>query len=226
MSALASLVLAYDRLATSGEVPAFGYSQEKIGFLISLNADGTPAGQPIDLREGEGKKKTSPMMAVPASFKRPGVTPRAFFLWDNTAFALGITASEKKDGLTRLQAFRDRHKRELAGAKDEGLKAFLKFVEMWTPEDFVRLGWPDEMKDQNVVFALESERRKYVRIHDRPAARELWATIYAGTDKLEAVCLVTGEQAPVARLHPSIKGVWGAQTSGASIISFNLDAFT
>jgi CRISPR-associated protein Csd1 len=57
MSALASLVRAYDRLATRGEVPAFGYSHEKIGFLISLNTDGTPAGSPIDLREGEGKKR-------------------------------------------------------------------------------------------------------------------------------------------------------------------------
>ena len=27
-------------------------------------------------------------------------------------------------------------------------------------------------------------------------------------------------------MHPAIKGVWGAQTSGASIVSFNLDAFT
>jgi CRISPR-associated protein Csd1 len=27
-------------------------------------------------------------------------------------------------------------------------------------------------------------------------------------------------------LHPAIKGVWGAQSSGASIVSFNLDAFT
>ena len=30
----------------------------------------------------------------------------------------------------------------------------------------------------------------------------------------------------MARLHPAIKGVWGAQSSGASIVSFNLDAFT
>jgi CRISPR-associated protein Csd1 len=226
MSALASLVRAYDRLATRGEVPPFGFSQEKIGFLISLNVDGTPVGQPIDLREGEGRKKESRMMAVPAAFKRPGVTPRAFFLWDNTAYAFGITASESKDGSTRLEAFRERHRRELAGTKDEGLLALLKFVDAWTPEDFARLGWPDEMKDQNIVFALESERRRDIRIHDRPAARELWAKLAAGADKAEAVCLVTGERGPVARLHPSIKGVWGAQTAGASIISFNLDAFT
>jgi CRISPR-associated protein Csd1 len=56
MSALASLVRAYDRLATRGEVPAFGYSHEKIGFLISLNTDGTPAGSPICARGKEKKR--------------------------------------------------------------------------------------------------------------------------------------------------------------------------
>ena len=32
------------------------------------------------------------------------------------------------------------------------------------------------MKDRNIVFALESERLKNIRIHDRPAARALWAS--------------------------------------------------
>ena len=82
------------------------------------------------------------------------------------------------------------------------------------------------MKDQNIVFALETERRANIYIHDRPAARALWARLSAEGDKTEAVCLVTGERGPIARLHPSIKGVWGAQSSGASIVSFNLDAFT
>jgi CRISPR-associated protein Csd1 len=37
---------------------------------------------------------------------------------------------------------------------------------------------------------------------------------------------MTGQEAQIARLHPSIKGVQGGQSSGASIVSFNLDAFT
>ena len=82
------------------------------------------------------------------------------------------------------------------------------------------------MKDQNIVFALESERLRDIRIHDRPAARALWASVSAEGEKSEAACLVTGERGPIARLHPAIKGVWGAQTSGASIVSFNLNAFT
>lgn len=227
MSALASLARAYDRMAARHEVPALGYSSEKIGFLISLNPDGSVVGKPIDLRSGEGKKKVAASLAVPASFKRPGVTPKAFFLWDNTAFALGVTASEGKDGATRLKAFQERHLRDLAEADDEGLLALRLFIEKWCPEDFGKLGWPEEMKDQNVVFALESERLDKVYIHDRPAARELWARLSAQGDRNDSsICLVSGERAPVARLHPSIKGVWGAQTAGASIVSFNLDAFT
>ena len=33
------------------------------------------------------------------------------------------------------------------------------------------------MKDQNVVFALESDRRQGIYLHDRPAAKTLWADI-------------------------------------------------
>ena len=40
-----------------------------------------------------------------------------------------------------------------------------------------------------------------------------------------ATCLVTGQESAIARLHPAIKGVMGAQSSGAGVVSFNLDAF-
>ena len=226
MSALASLVRAYERLPNA---PAFGYSTERIGFLVSLNADGSPAGPPIDLRAGEGKskRKTPRLMQVPASFKRPGTTPRSFFLWDNTAFALGVSASEKKAGATRLEAFRQLHRKELTGTDDPGLKALLCFIDSWSPADFARLGWPEEMKDQNIVFALESERLKDICIHDRPAARALWTQLSAEGEKKEATCLITGERGPIARLHPPIKGIRspGGGKDADSIVSFNLPAF-
>ena len=40
-----------------------------------------------------------------------------------------------------------------------------------------------------------------------------------------AQCLVTGQTAPIAATHPSIKGVAGAQSSGAALVSFNAPAF-
>ena len=225
MSALASLVGAYHRLARRDEVPSFGYSQEKIGFLIALNPDGTLAQAPIDLRLGEGKKKAAPPLAVPQPAKRTsGLAPN--FLWDKTAYVLGVTAGEGKRTTLEHEAFVGRHREWLTNSNDEGLLALLRFLDRWTPNQFKSRAWPDEMKDQNVVFALESERYGNVRIHDRPAARELWGRLSAAGEKNQAACLVTGNYAPVARLHPAIKGVWGAQSSGASIVSFNLDAFT
>lgn len=224
MSALASLASAYDRMAARGELPAYGYSRQKISFLISLNPDGTLAHDPIDLRQNEGKKKVACLMAVPQPVKKAsGIASN--FLWEKTAYALGVTAGEGKRTLREHEAFLSLHRGWLATSTDEGLQALLLFIGSWVPERFVELGWPEDMKDQNIVFALESERLDKVMIHSRPAARELFARLSAAGEKSEAVCLITGNRAPVARLHPSIKGVWNAQPSGASIVSFNQDAF-
>ena len=47
----------------------------------------------------------------------------------------------------------------------------------------------------------------------------------SGKDEEVMTCLVTGEKAPIARLHPAIKGVMGAQSMGASLVGFNARAF-
>lgn len=221
MSILSSLVQAYGRLP---DAPPFGFSAEKIGFLISLNEDGSIA-HVVDLRDGTGKKKVARLLPVPASFKRPGITPRSFFLWDNTAYVLGVSANEAKGVEARHKAFQDLHMELLKASDDEGLIALRKFISSWTPNTFIKLGWPDDMKDQNVIFALERER-KHRFLHQREAAKAIWEQHFADGARTQAVCLVTGQVAPVARLHPAIKGVWGGQVAGGSIVSFNLDAFT
>jgi len=222
MSILASLVSAYHRLE---KAPAQGFSSEKIGFVISLNEDGTPAGKPIDLREGEGRKKTPRLIAAPQAVKRTsGVA--ANFLWDKTSYVLGVTAAPGKSADKEHEKFRETHLEALTGTDDLGLIALRLFLENWRPEDFERLEWPEDMKDQNIIFVLESDRRRDLWLHNRPAAKALWTNLQAATAGANAICLVSGEDAPIARLHPAIKGVWGAQSSGASLVSFNLNAFT
>lgn len=221
MSILASLVRAYDRLPYA---PAIGYSAEKIGFLVSLNRDGTVA-HVIDLREGEGKKKSPRAMLVPQATKRTvAIAPN--FLWDKTSYVLGVTAGEGKRLADEHAAFVQRHLEALDEQTDEGLRALAQFLKNWSPDQFVAPLWSEEMKDQNVAFCLEGERLAGIMLHDRPAARDLWARLSNSDEQAKQVCLVTGQHAPVARLHPSIKGVWGGQSSGGAIVSFNLDAFT
>lgn len=217
MSLLAALVRAYDRLP---DAPPFGYSSEKIGFCVALNLDGS-VDEVIDLR-GTDKKRSPRMVMVPQAKKRTvGIDPNV--LWDKTAYVLGVTAGEGKRTADEHAAFKARHLAWLADTEDEGLLALRRFLENWMPEDFAPPLWSDELRDQNLVFRLVSESGF---LHDRPAARDLWRRIGADGASDPQICLVTGAASPVARLHPSIKGVWGAQSSGASLISFNLDAFT
>ncbi|TBN38298.1 type I-C CRISPR-associated protein Cas8c/Csd1 [Paracoccus subflavus] len=217
MSLLAALVRAHDRLP---DAPPFGYSSEKIGFCVVLNPDGSVA-EVVDLR-GDDKKRSPRMMLVPQAKKRTvGIDPNV--LWDKTAYVLGITSGLSKRTSEEHAAFKAKHLDWLTDATDEGLAALRLFLEGWTPERFAAPIWHDDVRDQNLVFRLSSE---FTFLHDRPAARELWRKIGAEGASDPQICLVTGDAAPVARLHPSIKGVWGAQSSGASLISFNLDAFT
>jgi CRISPR-associated protein Csd1 len=221
MTILASLARAYERLP---DAPPFGYSSEKIGFVISLNDDGSVA-QVIDWRDGEGKKARPRPMLVPQPIKRTaGIAPN--FLWDKTSYVLGVTAAEGKRTADEHTAFVKKHIEAIVDAQDAGLRALAQFVQNWRPEHFEAPRWPEDMKDQNVVFALESERLRKIFLHDRPAAKALWGRVSGGADAQAEICLVSGDAGPVARLHPSIKGVWGAQSSGAALVSFNLDAFT
>ena len=78
------------------------------------------------------------------------------------------------------------------------------------------------MAGANIVFRLDGEQRF---IHELPAARDLWRAYLNTQSGTTGLCLVTGQHLPMERLHPKIKGVFGAQSSGASMASFNLDAF-
>jgi len=218
MSLLASLVRAYDRLP---EAPPYGFSSEKIGFCVVLNADGSVA-DVVDLRDTD-KKRSPKMLRVPQPWKKAsGIKPN--FLWENTAYALGVTAGDDKRTAQEHSAFRNMHAAWLADSAEEGLIALRKFLEAWRPEHFSVKNWPTDMLDQSIVFAL-SDRYREGYLHDSADAGAMWESIKLGEALPDARCLVSGEIGPIARLHPSIKGVWGAQSSGASIVSFNDDAY-
>ena len=76
------------------------------------------------------------------------------------------------------------------------------------------------LKGGNLVFLV-----KGAFVHDDPRIRQAWADHLAeqGAEKMQ--CLVTGKVAPVARLHPSLKRVRGAQSSGATLVGFNAAAY-
>lgn len=224
MTILSSLYKAYERLAVTDEVPLYGSSKEKISYVISLNPDGSPAFPPHFIGSTAGNKNTPRLMAVPKmGVRTSGIAP--YFLWDKSAYVLGVALKESERTAQEHRAFVDYHVKHLGNTKDEGLTAFLAFLQNWSPEKFREWNWPENMKDLNIVFALETQRLKNIYLHNRPAAQEIWADMLAGGQKTKFVCLVTGEKGYVARLHPGLRGVPGAQSSGAALVSFNCPAF-
>ncbi len=218
MSILASLVRACRRLP---DAPPFGFSSEKIGFCIVLNPDGSVASVE-DLRSDD-KKPVPRMLLVPQPWKKAsGIKPN--FLWEKSSYLLGVTAGDGRRTAAEHAAFVARHNEWLRDTDDQGLVAFLRFLANWKPQAFAPPLWPDDMRDQNIVFGLAGQYLE-TYLHDRPAAKKIWRAIKFGESRPNSRCLVTGEIEPIARLHPSIKGVWGAQSSGASLVSFNDDAY-
>ncbi|MCC6009087.1 MAG: type I-C CRISPR-associated protein Cas8c/Csd1, partial [Rhodobacteraceae bacterium] len=228
MTILAELAALYARMP---DLPRPGFSRESIRGEIVLAPDGTVAEMNVlAAPDDKGKLRPRPM-SVPAAVKRTaGIKPNLF--WDKSAYVLGVVAATGADGkplqddlggplpgqggrtAQEHAAFVAAHLELLAGAEAPGLVALRAFLGRWRWEDFASGAHPTELLDANLVFRLQGETRF---LHDLPEAAALLGHAAEGGE----ICLVSGQSAPVARLHPSIKGVMGAQSSGASLVSFN-----
>lgn len=224
-------------------LPAFGLELKEIGFILEVDESGQLHAI-IDTRQMSGKKKIGTSYLVPKGVKKTsGIA--ANLLWDNAEYVLALPDAKKmelarsKGGadeyLARLvemqQAFRDRISTLPERAQsDVGLRGVLAFLDANPAEQVGRFEAYAEISASNPVltFRLIDDtalvcQRKGVAPHLVAAAPDGEATEEG--DGSNAMCLITGDTLPVERLHTAIKGVWGAQTSGANIVSFNLDAF-
>ncbi len=225
---LTSLARYYRRLAAETDitgnpkVPSYGFSEEKIGWILVLDADGNLVDVVPHLTAD--KKPQPKLMSVPRPEKKSvNISPN--FLWGNTQYVLGVTKKEAKDNSRTTQcfeSFKQYHLDLLQQETDEGLQALYRFLRQWQPENFTDSPCSPEMLDANVVFKLDGSSGY---IHQREAAQTLWAGCLKNDEAEQGVCLISGEEAPIARLHPSIKGILGGQSSGGSIISFNKESF-
>ena len=62
---------------------------------------------------------------------------------------------------------------------------------------------------------------------DNDTIKKIWDNyvVHQTENTNDGICLATGEKTEIARIHRGIKGVPGAQTSGAALVSFNAPAF-
>jgi CRISPR-associated protein Csd1 len=226
----------YHRLAgqldSSGQakVPPYGFSDKKISYVLVLSREG----QLVDVQSllSADKKPLPKLLSVPQGVKRASGV-RANFLWDKTSYVLGIEGiSDKLTAKTQpwkiakktFDAFQLLHVKALSQSEDVGLKALVIFLQNWQPEKFSESFQLANVVDSNLIFKIDGIK---AYIHESAEAIAIWSRMLEpAEDAVYAECLITGQHSPIARLHPSIEGVWGAQSSGASIVSFNAKSYT
>lgn len=205
-------------------LPRFGLEQKEIPFILEISAEGDLL-QLRDTRELNGKKKVARVFRVPMGIKKTsGVA--ANLLWDTLEYVLGVDTKGKPERVAeqhaafraRLAALPD------AARQDAGVQAVTHFLDhIDLAQLALQPAWVDALESNAVLsFRLHGD---HDLVCQRPAVVSAALNVATDDDAPQAMCLVTGEQAPVERLHASIKGVWGAQTSGANIVSFNARAF-
>ncbi len=224
---LQSLHALYGRLADdeSYDVAEPGFSPQKISFRIVLRPDGSLFAIEDARVKSESGKLVPARMRVPGEAKSSGSGTNPGFLWDNQTYLLGRQPDDKPAGFgaKRFDAFRQRHLDLETNIGYPSFSAVCRFLEQWKPEQLEAHTVLAEVGTGFGIFQLVGDSKP---VHEIEAIRRWWKNdLPKESGEQIGQCLLTGEIIAIARLHPKIKGVMGAQAAGASLVSFNDSAY-
>jgi CRISPR-associated protein Csd1 len=213
-------------------IPEPGYRSENINYVLNLSSQGELLDIiPMTSKVSSGKKDREMkylVMRVPERVKRAGTDPKPNFLWDNSAFVLGIPEQKGKDseyGARRFEAFRKHNVEILSKANSKNAHAVIVFLQQHDPKKaserpVISRHLEGLLEGGNLIFQVQGKS-----LMDDEEIKQAWEEHQIGQEAIKLQCLVTGKVEPIARLHPDIKGVRGTRQNRASLVSFNLPAF-
>lgn len=230
---LQSLVKLYEAWAEKGEIEKLGWNPVKISYGISLDQEGN-VDEIIHLKTNapKGNKEIPSLISLPMPVKR-SVGVASNFLYDNATYVFGYDNSNKPDRAKQcFDCFRSVGNKVLENSDDEFSTVIKKFLQKDYSE-FENLS--DLLTELNCTeTTVDDILNKGANLllmplgkfpTDSKAICESWNSYYEHSDAPKGVCLVTGKDDHIAKLHPVIKGIRGAQAAGASLVSFNATAF-
>ena len=227
---LQALTQYYEDLLRLGKINRPGWSKQKVSYSLLLSKEGELL-QLLHLQQEVQRGNKTVLgpqeMWVPSPVKRSsGIRPN--FLCDTSSYLLGVDGKGKADrSIDCFAASKALHLHLLREVDSPIARAIVRFFEHWDPSQaashpVLQEDWEELLKGGNLTFSLD---KQFAALD--PAIADAWTQHYedSSADAEPIRCLVTGQTGTLARLHPSIKGVAGAQSSGASLVSFNAPAF-
>lgn len=224
---LQALVDYYEELASQGKLPRPGWATVKVSWALEIDGSGRLLDVlPLRHPSEDGKRMLPLEMELPAPVKRSsGVLPN--FLWDNSSYLLGLDNKGKtKRAEECFAAAKALHLKLLSDADSPAAKAISAFFSSWDPKTAEAVPAfaahrEDLLAGENLCFFCCG-----VFAQDDPQIREIWETAYEESAEGQSEpCLITGKETVPELVHPAIKNVRDAQSSGAALVSFNAPAF-
>lgn len=220
---LTELTILYDRLAAdpdhADDIAHPGWSLDKVAWALVIDEGGEVL-QLVPLVVDGGQKYQ--LLRVPEHVGRSGKYPTPYFLCDKASYLLGL---DEKNGEGNRERSRALHERVLEGCDDVGARAVLAFFSRPNPAADLSEAEREALQSGGmVVLCLQRPSR---RVCERSAIRQAWERYRqqeVDEGQVSGWCSVTGRKGPLARLFPQVTGIPGAQSSGASLVSFNFDA--
>lgn len=226
---LQSLVQYYETLERRGETTKPGWCRAKVSFALELSPEGDLIRVLYLKEEKERGKKTvwePQLLTVPQMIiKTSGIA--ANFLCDNSSYFLGIDNKGKPERSKEcFQYAKEKHNQILKETDSMASKAVRRYFEKWDPavameNPVLAENLEEILAGANLIFYFAGSY-----LQEDSAIKAAWEKYRQETsDGPKGICLVTGQKTKISRIHGTIKGVAGAQTSGAAFVSFNAPAF-
>ena len=222
---LQALTQYYEDLVKRNRIAQPGWAKQKVGYALCINEAGELEQAIPLLEEGKGKKPQPQQFNLPAPVKRSsGIASN--FLCDNSSYFLGADAKGKPArSIQCFEACRDLHHLLLEAVDNPTARSILRFFDCWHPAEAANHPALKPIFDavtsgSNLIFRVNG-----AFAHENEEIRWAWQAYYNHSEGELRQCLVTGNEDVIEAVHPSIKGVDGAQSSGAALVSFNAPAF-
>ena len=224
-----ALVDYYEALAEQGRIAQTGWCNAKISYALNISKSGELLNViPLFISEQRGKKT----VFIPQNIKMPEGVKRtsgisAQFLWNNAQYMLGLPKDSNEEHARKcFLATAEKANLILKNSSGEKAIAIKQFYSKWNPKDcknnsVLQPYLAELLGSCNITIFVENDN-----VISDLEIKQAWED-YCNkvSDGEKRCCAITGRADVIARLHPNIKGVRGAHSSGAALVSFNAPAF-
>ncbi len=215
-----------------------GFSKVGLSYNLQLSKDGTlKAILPHVQKVAMGKKEVERPREEQFPFRNSisGIAAETIDHREKYLFGIDWDKKEKKlvctkNSLLAFEKCKDKNLAFLEGVSAPIAVAYCRFLTRWNPQEEVDnlllTAMDKSFGGAKFIISLEYTGET---LHENPQVLEKWqqglATQVQPKGSVVGQCAISGEVAPLARIHNNLKGIQGGLATGANLVCYKTSAF-